>query len=169
VTDQASPPTPPDPHFVRALWKEADALIARLEGPVRRVKLGAGDYVVEIEWDTAAAGTAVIPPPPAIHSAAAVEGVELPGSEARADRHAIVAPLVGTFYRAPEPGSPPFVNVGDVVARDQPVGIVEAMKIMNRIVADREGRVAEVLVPDGQMVEFEQVLMYLEPIEGGNL
>src|SRR5208282_4189961 len=79
-------------------------------------------------------------------------------------RHAIVAPLVGTFYRCPDPGAKPFVEVGDVVEADQEVGIVEAMKIMNRVVADRPGRVAEFAVADGEMVEFAQAIMYLDPV-----
>lgn len=129
--------------------------------------LEAGDYIVEIEWDTSTtAGVAT--PQPAIATAQTAEVVAGSSAEARPDRHAIVAPLVGTFYRAPEPGAAPFVEVGDVVVPDQPLGIVEAMKLMNRIVADQEGRIAEILVPDGQMVEFEQVLMYLETIEDGS-
>ncbi len=78
-------------------------------------------------------------------------------------RHPILAPLVGTFYRAPEPGAKPFVEEGDVVDEGQSVAIVEAMKLMNQVVADQGGRVAEILVKDGDWVEFEQVLMYLEP------
>ena len=79
--------------------------------------------------------------------------------------HPVVAPLVGTFYRSPEPGSKPFVEVGDVVEPDSEVAIVEAMKIMNRITADCAGRVTEILVADGEMVEFGQTLMYVEASE----
>jgi acetyl-CoA carboxylase biotin carboxyl carrier protein len=167
LSERGSSSATPDPDAVRALWQEAHALITRLTGPVRRVMLEAGDYVVEIEWDTSTA-VGVAPSQPATVTAHTAEAVAGSPAEPRSDRHAIVAPLVGTFYRAPEPGAAPFVEVGDVVAPDQPLGIVEAMKLMNRIVADREGRVAEIVVPDGQMVEFEQVLMYLEPIEGGS-
>ncbi len=73
--------------------------------------------------------------------------------------------LVGTFYRQGEPGAPPFVEVGDVVEEGQDVAIIEAMKVMNHIQADRAGRVAEILVENGEMVEFEQRLIILEPLD----
>ena len=73
------------------------------------------------------------------------------------------APVVGTFYRAPEPGAPPFVAVGDLIRPGQVVGIVEAMKLMNEVTADQAGRVVEVLVDDGQPVEYDQPLIALEP------
>ena len=78
-------------------------------------------------------------------------------------RHPIKSPLVGTFYGASQPGADPFVKVGDVVEVGQTVAIVEAMKLMNQVEADVSGKVAEILVEDGQWVEFEQVLIYLEP------
>jgi acetyl-CoA carboxylase biotin carboxyl carrier protein len=80
-------------------------------------------------------------------------------------RHPIKAPLVGTFYRASQPGASPFVNEGDMVEVGQTVGIVEAMKLMNQVLADQAGKVAEIVVDDGAWVEFEQVLIYLEPVE----
>jgi len=80
-------------------------------------------------------------------------------------RHAVVAPLVGTFYRSSQPGAKPFVEVGDVVDAGQTVAIVEAMKIMNQVSTDQAGRVVEIQVQDGEWVEFQQVLMYLEPTE----
>ena len=80
--------------------------------------------------------------------------------------HAIVAPLVGTFYRASQPGAAPFVEEGDVVDEGQTVGIVEAMKLMNEVKADRGGTIAHFAATDGDWVEFEQPLVYLEPAEG---
>ena len=65
-----------------------------------------------------------------------------------------------------EPGADPFVKVGDVVEPGQTVAIVEAMKLMNQVTADVKGTVAEILVEDGQWVEFEQVLVYLD-VDGG--
>ena len=76
-----------------------------------------------------------------------------------------MSPLVGTFYRAAQPGAKPFVEVGDVVEAGQTVAIVEAMKIMNQVTSEHGGRVAEILVGDGEWVEFHQVLMYLEPVD----
>ena len=75
----------------------------------------------------------------------------------------ITSPFVGTFYRAAQPGADPFVKVGDAVDPGQTVAIVEAMKLMNQVQADVKGTVAEILLEDGQWVEFEQVLMYVEP------
>ena len=77
--------------------------------------------------------------------------------------HPVVSPMVGTFYRAPEPGAAPFVAVGDLVGPGQVVGIVEAMKLMNEITAGQAGRVVEVLVGDGQPVEYDQPLIALAP------
>lgn len=76
--------------------------------------------------------------------------------------HAIVSPMVGTFYRAPGKDEPPFVEVGDVVKDDQTVCIIEAMKLMNEIEAEVSGKVTEICVKDGETVEFGQVLMYIE-------
>lgn len=76
--------------------------------------------------------------------------------------HAIVSPMVGTFYRAPGKNEPPFVEVGDVVKDDQTVCIIEAMKLMNEIEAEVSGKVTEICVKDGETVEFGQVLMYIE-------
>jgi acetyl-CoA carboxylase biotin carboxyl carrier protein len=77
----------------------------------------------------------------------------------------VLAPLVGTYYGAPKPGDPPFVSVGDTVDPGKPVCIVEAMKMMNEVAAGEGGKVAEIVVENGEWVEFEQVLMYLEPEE----
>jgi acetyl-CoA carboxylase biotin carboxyl carrier protein len=84
------------------------------------------------------------------------------GSGAEAG-HIIRAPLVGTFYAAPQPGAASFVSVGDVVVVGQTVGIVEAMKLMNAITADVAGRVVEIFVANEQSVEFEQPLLRIMP------
>jgi acetyl-CoA carboxylase biotin carboxyl carrier protein len=141
--------------LLHALTEEAHTLVQRLRGPVRRVSLRAGDHEVEIEWDPTAGPAA----PAAAMDAVAAAPAPAPPVDGR---HAITSPLVGTFYRAPEPGARPFVEVGDTVQAGQPVAIVEAMKIMNRIVADRPGRVAEIAAEDGDMVEFAQPLIYLD-------
>lgn len=74
----------------------------------------------------------------------------------------ITSPMVGTFYRAPAPDEPPFVEIGDTVHRGETVCIVEAMKTMNTVEAEVGGRVVEVLVQNGEPVEFHQVLMRVE-------
>ena len=75
------------------------------------------------------------------------------------DGHAVTSPLVGTFYGAPSPGAAPFVQVGQSVKEGDVICIVEAMKMMNQIEADKSGTITAVLVEDGDAVEFDQVLV----------
>lgn len=70
----------------------------------------------------------------------------------------ITAPLVGTFYESPKPGEPPFINIGDVIEVGQSLCIIEAMKIFNAIESDYSGEIVDVLVQDGEPVEFGQPL-----------
>jgi len=84
--------------------------------------------------------------------------------EKEEDRYiAIKAPLVGTFYRAPAPGAPPFVDVGDEVTPKTIVCIIEAMKVMNEIEAGVSGKIVKVLVENAQPVEYGQELFLVEP------
>jgi acetyl-CoA carboxylase biotin carboxyl carrier protein len=76
----------------------------------------------------------------------------------------VEAPMVGTFYRAPKPDAPPFVAEGDVVKEGQVICIVEAMKLMNEIESKVAGRIAKVVVENGQPVEFGQPLFLVEPL-----
>jgi oxaloacetate decarboxylase alpha subunit len=78
----------------------------------------------------------------------------------------IEAPMVGTFYRAPTPGAPPFVEVGDVVGLGQTLCILEAMKLMNEVKAEQEGVVRRICVENAQPVEYGQLLFELEPVNG---
>jgi len=78
----------------------------------------------------------------------------------------IEAPMVGTFYRAPEPGAAPYVEEGDIVVAGQTLCILEAMKLMNEIKAEVEGQVKSILVENAQPVEYGQVLFELEPVDG---
>ena len=81
----------------------------------------------------------------------------------RIDGHTIVAQMVGTFYLTQAPGKPPLVKEGDVVEKGQVVGIIEAMKVMNEVESDVAGRVARILVPNQQPVEYGQALMVIVP------
>lgn len=76
---------------------------------------------------------------------------------------AVTAPVVGVFYRAPEPGAPPFVEVGDEVGEDTTVGLVEVMKMFNSVTAGVRGVVIEVLVENEAFVEYGQSLMTIRP------
>lgn len=77
----------------------------------------------------------------------------------------ISSPLVGTFYRAPAPSSPSFVEIGEEVEPRQTLCIIEAMKVMNEIVSEKKGRVLEFLVENGEMVDYGKALVKLELIE----
>jgi acetyl-CoA carboxylase biotin carboxyl carrier protein len=81
-------------------------------------------------------------------------------SDAAGD-HVVRAPMIGTFYVASAPNEPPFVQVGDVVEEGQTIGIIEAMKIMNEIAADRAGTVVEILAQNAQTVEYGSPLVRL--------
>lgn len=77
--------------------------------------------------------------------------------------HTIAAPMVGTFYSSPSPKDPPFVQEGDEVRAGDPIGIIEAMKMMNEIESDISGRVVRIMVKNGQPVEYGQTLVVIEP------
>lgn len=77
--------------------------------------------------------------------------------------HRIVSPMVGTFYRAPSPEAPSFVNVGDRVSDKTVVCILEAMKLMNPLEAEVKGEIVEILVENGQLVEYGQALFLVKP------
>lgn len=149
------------------LRRQAQHLIAELAGPVRRIRLRSGPAVLEVEWHPEDVPRAQVPAVPA--QAAAPTPVPGPGAPPAVirppvpGRAAVRAPIVGTFYRSPEPGARPFVAVGDLIRPGQPVAIVEAMKLMNEVTTDRAGRVAAILVEDGQPVEYDQPLVELDP------
>ncbi|WP_457569281.1 acetyl-CoA carboxylase biotin carboxyl carrier protein [Desulfurobacterium sp.] len=85
-------------------------------------------------------------------------------SETPENIHIVRSPIVGTFYRAPSPGAEPFVKEGDFVEKGQTLCIIEALKVMNEIESDVSGRVVKILVENGQPVEFDQPLFYIEKV-----
>lgn len=85
-----------------------------------------------------------------------------PKNEAEVDGEPIKAPMMGMFYRAPSPGAPPFVEVGDTVTEHSIVGIIEVMKIMSSIEAGLRGRISAVLVENGQLVQYNQPLFLID-------
>lgn len=113
----------------------------------------AGGHEVAVPAAPAPAATAP-PSPPVAHPAAAPAAVAL---------LEIKSPMVGTFYKAPEPGAEPYVKVGSRVAPGQVVCLIEAMKIMNEIESEVQGGVREVSVENAQPVEFGQVLFRVDP------
>ncbi|REE97576.1 acetyl-CoA carboxylase biotin carboxyl carrier protein [Thermomonospora umbrina] len=141
---------------LRALREEIGGLVADLPGPVAALTVRVGDCSLEIAWG-----------PPSAASERAAPPRDAPSETERdGDLRVCTAPLVGTFYVAPGPGEPPFVRVGDRVEKGQAVGVVEAMKLMNRVVAECSGEVVEVRAADGTPVEFGQELVFLRP-DGG--
>ena len=147
-----------DAESVQLVMREVRDLMRSLEGTATsRIRIKAGSLEVEVER---AGGviTAVAPVTggPVTSGAAAGAPAAAPGTMP------IVAPLVGVFYRASSPGAKPFVEVGDTVERGQTVGIVEAMKVMNEVTSDYRGTVVEILVENGEAVQYEQRLMLID-------
>jgi len=106
-------------------------------------------------------GTTVSPP------AVAADSTNLPTQTANSPAKTGIeqkSPMVGTFYRAPAPNADPYVQVNQVIKKGQVLCIIEAMKLMNEIESEFEGRVAEILVENGQPVEYNQPLFVIEPI-----
>lgn len=89
---------------------------------------------------------------------------QAPAKEADETLQMITSPMVGTFYRAPDPTAPPFVDVGDTVKKGQTLCIVEAMKLMNEIESDLDGIVVDILVENAKPVEFGQKLFAIKPL-----
>ncbi len=116
-------------------------------GGIRELDLSFGDVSIRLRGDghsVIAAPSAPLPTLP----------ISSPVAEPKAPESLITAPMIGTFYASPSPGDPPFVSVGERIEAGQVVGIIEAMKIMNEIVADRAGVIAEILVSNGEAVEY---------------
>jgi acetyl-CoA carboxylase biotin carboxyl carrier protein len=104
-------------------------------------------------------------PAPAAHIAApapAPAPAEAPAAKPRANEHVVTAPMVGTFYAAPTPGAKAFVDIGDEVKVGQVLCIIEAMKMMNQIEADKPGKVTSIMAQNGDPVEFGQPLFVIE-------
>jgi acetyl-CoA carboxylase biotin carboxyl carrier protein len=102
-------------------------------------------------------------PAPATQPApAAAATATAPATPSIPEGHPVLSPMVGTFYRASQPGADPFVQVGDTVAEGDTLCIIEAMKLLNEIEADKAGRIKAILVENGQPVEFGQPLFVIE-------
>lgn len=135
--------------------------ITEAEGKVRIVKAAP---VAPVAMSAAAAPAVTAAAPltlTAPDAAAPVAAAPAASAPAEIQGHVIKSPMVGTFYRAPSPGAKPFVEVGQAVKEGDPVCIIEAMKILNEIEADRAGIIQEILVENGQAVEYGQPLFVL--------
>jgi acetyl-CoA carboxylase biotin carboxyl carrier protein len=128
--------------------------ITEADGKVRIVKGGPPPVVMQASAPMMAAPVALAPPAAAAAPVAPEPPVET--------GHVVKSPMVGTFYRSSSPGAKAFVDVGSEVKEGEPICIIEAMKIMNEIEADKGGRVAKILCENGQAVEFGQPLFIIE-------
>ncbi len=142
-----------------ALCSALEQVLGVAPTPPAQVVLRWGDTSIEVAWPTAPA------PPTAPVAVASDSSTASDVDPVSGGQFVLPAPLVGTFYRCPELGAPAFVEINDVVRPGQQIAIVEAMKLMNAIEADRAGRVADILVADGTAVEYGQTLFILESIE----
>lgn len=121
-------------------------------------------YPVEKSVQAVPAAQPVVPAA-VLEEAPAVSKVEeaMPTKAADTNLHKIVSPMVGTFYSSPNPESGPYVKVGDKVKPDRVVCIVEAMKLFNEIEAEVNGEIVEILVENGQLVEYGQPMFLVKP------
>ena len=139
------------------------------ESDIQEFRLEGDDFRLEIRRNLPAqAVMAPVMPAPVAAAPAPVAPAEPaaapPASTAtRSDLLEVTAPMVGTFYRAPAPGEPAFVEVGSQINVGQTVCILEAMKLMNELESEVGGEVVEILVDNGTPVEFGQVLMRVKP------
>jgi acetyl-CoA carboxylase biotin carboxyl carrier protein len=150
--------------IITVLREHVHSLSERSSRAPGAVRLSARGVELEMTWPDA--------PPPHAYEEPRTSAPEPAQAAAQAETAEPVtfvlrAETVGVFYRAPEPGAKPFVSEGDAVQQGTQIAIVEAMKLMIPVEADRDGTVLEVLVADGESVEHGQPLMKLAPVEPG--
>jgi len=130
------------------------------ESGISELEVTEGEEKVKIVKSGGPAMVQSIPAAPAAPIAAPVqEGAATPPTEVPG--HVVKSPMVGTFYRSPSPGAKPFVEVGDAVKSGDTICIIEAMKLLNEIECDKDGVVKEILVENGQPVEYGEPLLVI--------
>jgi acetyl-CoA carboxylase biotin carboxyl carrier protein len=137
------------------------------ESGIAEIEIKEGEESVRISRMTPGAAPAAMPtqmimaaPQAAAAAPAAASATQAPA--ARKNDHEVTAPMVGTFYSAATPGAKPFVNIGDEVKVGQVLCIIEAMKMMNQIEADKAGKITVIMAQNGEPVEFGQPLFAIE-------
>lgn len=133
----------------------AELEVTEGESKVRIVKSGAAPQNQVVMMQPQALAQSPMP------SSSAAPQVVVPAASAEPQGHIVKSPMVGTFYRSSAPGSPPFVEVGATVKEGQTLCIIEAMKLLNEIDADASGVIKQILVENGQPVEFGQPLFII--------
>ena len=158
--------------------EELHRLLATLaESDIQEFRLEGEDFCLEVKRNLGPSSDSIAsnrkisseeidtPPPQSKIDSSPVPSTpppSVPGS--RSDFVEVTAPMVGTFYRAPGPEEPPFVEIGSKISVGQAVCILEAMKLMNELESEVSGEVIEILVENGTAVEFGQALMRLKPV-----
>ena len=136
--------------------QELNDLLARFEGSsLSKLKLSTQEFTIEMERAVSAPAAPVIP------AAAAAPAAPV---SAEPEGDAITAPMVGTFYTAPTPDQPPFVQVGDRVKKGDPLCLLEAMKMMSEVPAPVDCIIEEVLVKDGELVGFDAPMFRIREV-----
>ncbi|HTV50311.1 MAG TPA: acetyl-CoA carboxylase biotin carboxyl carrier protein [Steroidobacteraceae bacterium] len=135
-----------------------DELYLEIDGVKLSLKRRTGGSADTAPLDGAAPSAPVRAAAPTGAPAAAAVPAAPPAAE-DPDAVSVTAPLLGTFYRAPKPGAPPFVEVGSAVQEDSIIGIIEVMKLMNTVRAGVRGRVTQILGRDGTLVEYGETLL----------
>ncbi len=146
--------------------KQINALITKFdESGLSKIKINKDGFEIEMEKATGLVAAPVQAVAAPVVAAAPVASVSAaPVAAAAVSGDTIDSPMVGTFYAAPSPDSAPFVKVGDTVKKGQAVAVLEAMKIMNELEAEFDCKILEVLVKDGQAVEYDMPLFLVEKI-----
>jgi len=144
--------------------KQINALITKFdESGLSKIKITRDGFEIEMEKATGlvAAPVQAVAAAPVV---AAVPAASAPVAAAAISGDTIDSPMVGTYYAAPSPDSAPFIKVGDTVKKGQAVAVLEAMKIMNELEAEFDCKILEILVTDGQAVEYDMPLFVVEKI-----
>ena len=140
--------------------RKVKKLIELLEtSDIAEIEIKEGEEAVRISRSSSVMTTVVAPAAAAAPAPTSVAAAEEKPAPQTTSGHVVSSPMVGTFYRSPSPSSPPFVEVGTHVKAGDVVCIVEAMKMMNQIEAEKAGIIEAFLVNDGEPVEFDQPLV----------
>jgi len=130
------------------------------ESNIAELEIHEGEESVRISRH--GSGTAIAAPVPIMAAAAAPAPTEATSTEAEISGHQVKSPMVGSFYRAPSPGAAAFVEKGQNVKVGDTLCIIEAMKLLNQIEADKAGTIKAILVENGEPVEYGQTLFIIE-------
>ena len=133
-----------------------------------KLKVKDGEFEIAMQREgsevVVSSAPAVTAPAPVAATAAPAESATVESAEKELSGDIITSPMVGTFYASPSPDSPPFVKEGDTVRKGQTLCILEAMKIMNEVEAEFDCKILEVLVQDGQPIEYDTALFRVEKL-----